>query len=54
MSTYPRSGVRRFQRLRCFKYYNVLKQESKFTLELNDPKNTDYIKKKVEIKVVEN
>ncbi len=30
MSISPRSGARELQRLLRFKYYNVLKQESKF------------------------
>ncbi len=29
----------------CHIYYNVLKWESSFTLDLNTAKNTDYIKK---------
>ncbi len=40
-----------FQRLICSKYYNVLKQESRFTLRLNAAKNTDYIKKCVREKL---
>ncbi len=31
------------QRLPCFKYYNVLKQENRFTLGLDTAKITDYI-----------
>ncbi len=39
----PRSGVRALQRLICLKYYNILKLESRFTLELNSVKNTNYM-----------
>ncbi len=50
----PGSGAQELQRLTCLKYYNVLKWESRFTLGLNAAKNTDYIKKTLQIKVVEN
>ncbi len=46
MSISPRRGARLIQRLPCLKYYyDVLKWETKFTLELNDAKNADYLKK---------
>ncbi len=35
------------------KYYNVLKWESRFTFRLDAAKITDYIKKILQIKVVE-
>ncbi len=41
------------QRLLCLKYYDVLKEESRFTLGLNAAKNTD-IKKMLQIKLVWN
>ncbi len=40
-----RSGARSLQRLICFKYYIVLKWESRFILGLNAAENTDDIKK---------
>ncbi len=46
MSIIPRGGVRGLERLPCFKYYYVLKQESTFTLRLNTAKITNYIKKR--------
>ncbi len=45
MSIFHRSGVRGLQRLPTLKYYNVLKQESRFTVGLNAAKNRHYIKK---------
>ncbi len=42
----PQSGDRGLQRLICFKYYNVLKLEIRFTLGLNAAENNDYMKKK--------
>ncbi len=48
MSVYPWSGSRGFQILTCSKYYNVLKQEIRFTLGLNATKNSDYMKKSLE------
>ncbi len=46
MSVSTQSGARGFQRLVCFKYYNVLKLEIRFTLGLNTAENTDYMKKR--------
>ncbi len=46
MSISPKSGARGLERLPCFKYYNVLEQESTFTLGLNITEITDYIKKR--------
>ncbi len=54
MSIFPKSRARGLRRLICLKYYYVLKQESRFTLELNAAENTNYIKKLLQIKVVEN
>ncbi len=42
-STSFTSGARVLQRLPCFKYYNVLKWNSRFTLGLDATKITDYI-----------
>ncbi len=39
------SGARKLERLPCLKYYNVMKQKSRFTLGPNPAKNTDYMKK---------
>ncbi len=39
-----KSGARGLERLPSLKYYYVLKRESRFTLRLNDAKNTHYIK----------
>ncbi len=52
MSISPRSGARGFERLTLpyLKYYNVLKWERRFTLGVNDAKNTDYLKKRFEWK----
>ncbi len=44
ISVSPGSRDRGFQRLICLKYYNVLKLKSRFAVELNAAKNTDYIK----------
>ncbi len=38
MSISPRNEARELQRLPCFKYYNLLKQESRFTVGLTPPK----------------
>ncbi len=55
MSIYPRRGAVGLQRLPFLKYYyNVLKWESRFTLGLIAAKNMDYMKKMLQIKVVEN
>ncbi len=43
MSISFRSGAGELQRLLCFKYYNVLKRESKFTVELETAKIDDFI-----------
>ncbi len=43
MSNLLRSGTRELERLPFLKYYNALKQESRFTLGLNAAKNTHYI-----------
>ncbi len=40
-----RSGTKGLQILPCLNYYNVLKRESRFALELNAAKNMDYMKK---------
>ncbi len=40
-----RGGVRGLQRLPSLKYYNVLRRESRFSLELKAAKNKHYIKK---------
>ncbi len=45
------SRARWLQRLQILKYYNVLEQESRFTLGLNAAKNTDYIKKCLKLKL---
>ncbi len=42
------------KRLPYLKYYNVLKRENGLTLRLNAAKNSAYMKKKFQIKVVEN
>ncbi len=44
MSFTPRSRGRGVQRLPFLKCYDVLEWESRFTLGLNNEKNTDYIK----------
>ncbi len=54
MSIFACSGTMRAERLPCLKYYNVLKWENRLTLGLNTAKNTNYMKKKLEIKIVEN
>ncbi len=54
MSISSQSGAMGLERLPCLKYYNVLKQENRLTLGLNAVKNIDYMKKKLEVKVVEN
>ncbi len=41
-----RNGAKGFERWPRFKYYTVQKLESKFTLEFNAPKITDYIRKR--------
>ncbi len=43
MSISPGSEAMELQRLPWLKYYTVLKGKSRFTLVLNDAKNTDYI-----------
>ncbi len=45
MSILPKIDASVLQWLKRLKYYNVLKWESTFTLELNAVENTDYIKK---------
>ncbi len=45
MSGSPRSGARYLQRLPYLNDYNVLKQESGFTLGLDTAKNIVYMKK---------
>ncbi len=52
MSISGRSGARGLQRLICLKYYDVLKQEIRFTLRLNAVKNTRYIKNCFELKLL--
>ncbi len=42
----PRSGAKGLERFLCFKYYNVLKQRSTFTLGLNVAEIIDNIKKR--------
>ncbi len=54
MSISPKSGAGKLQTLICLKYYNLLKLESRFTLWLNAAKNTDYMKKKLQVKVFRN
>ncbi len=53
MSISFRSEASWLQRLICFKYFIVLKWESRFTLGLHAAKITDYIKKTLQIKVVD-
>ncbi len=54
MSTSPRSGAREIQRLPSLKYYNELKRETRFTLELDAAKNAHYMyKNMLQIKVVD-
>ncbi len=48
----PRGGARGLERLACLKYYNVLKCENRLNLGLNAAKNSDYMKKKFQVKVV--
>ncbi len=44
MSTFPRSQAEELRRLPCLKYYyNVLKKESRYNLELWAVKITDYL-----------
>ncbi len=45
MSISPGSGAMGLERLIFFKYYIVLKWESRFTFGLNTAKITDYIKR---------
>ncbi len=45
MSISAQSGAWGRGRLPYLKYYNVPKQENRFTLRLNAAKNTDYMKK---------
>ncbi len=40
MSISPKSGASGLQGLPCFKYYNILKQESRLTLGLDTAKIT--------------
>ncbi len=54
MSTSPQSGARGLERLIWLKYYIVLKMQITFNLGLSAAKNTHYIKKKLQIKVVFN
>ncbi len=54
MSISPWSGARGPERLPFLKYYNVLKQEYRLTLGPKAAKNTDYMTKKLQVKVVEN
>ncbi len=46
MSISHRSEAIGLQKLSYFKYYNIQKWDSKFTLGLSAVKNTDYIKKR--------
>ncbi len=50
MFTSPWRRVKGFQRLPYLKYYNVLKQESRFTLGLDAAKIIDYIEKCFKLK----
>ncbi len=43
VSISPRCGAGRLQRLPLLKYYDVLEWESRFALQLNTKKSTDYI-----------
>ncbi len=52
MSICPRSGAREIQILPRFKYYNVLKWESRFILGLNADKITNYIEKCFKLKLL--
>ncbi len=54
MSISPQSEARGLKRLPCLKQYNILKQENRLTLGLHTAKNIDCMKKKFEVKVVEN
>ncbi len=47
MPIFPGSEANGFQRLPSLKYYDALKWESIFTLELDAAKITDYIKKRI-------
>ncbi len=53
MSTSPKSGARGLQRLPSMKYYSAQKWESRLTPGLDAAKNTYYMKKKLQIKVIE-
>ncbi len=46
------SGATGLERLICFKYYIVLKWKSRFTLELDTAKNTHYMRKRFEWKLL--
>ncbi len=52
MSISPRSGAWALWRLPSLKYNNVPKRESRFTLGLDAAKNTRYIKKMLQIKLL--
>ncbi len=55
MSISRRSGVKGAPKIDMFEvYYNVLKWKCRFTLGLNAAKNTEFIKKMLHIKIVEN
>ncbi len=45
MSISPGSGASGLQGLPCLKHFNVLQWESRFALQLNAAKTTEYIKK---------
>ncbi len=52
MSVFSWSWVRELVRSACSKYYNVGKGGNRWTLGFNTAGNTDYMKKKVQIKFV--
>ncbi len=54
MSISPTSGARQLQRLPRLKHYTMLKWDSRFTLGLNTAKKKNYMKKMLQIKVIEN
>ncbi len=45
------SGVKELERLILLKYYNVQKQQIRFTLRQNTAKNTDYMEKVFKLKL---
>ncbi len=47
------SGAQGLERLPHLKYYNALKWENRLTLRFSAAENMDYMKKKLQIKVVE-